>query len=165
MWLALEYSTSVNFREPTPACSKAWSQSTFTLTSKFKKRGQEAWLQVSRQAQLIRGKNGVVLQTWVTLHFFLSCTENNESHRDYEFDIKELVNSITKQKHYQDVITFPHIVPKSSHCFIPLRWDLVQVKINVRIFRESIMKPCLDASHSFLSQTTSDVQIDNICVS
>lgn len=32
MWLALEYSTSVNFREPTPACSKAWRQSTFTLT-------------------------------------------------------------------------------------------------------------------------------------
>lgn len=48
---------------------------------------------------LIRGKKGVVLQTWV-LHFSLSCTENNESHRDYEFDIKELVNSITKQKHY-----------------------------------------------------------------
>lgn len=65
---------------------------------------------------LIRGKKGVVLQTWV-LHFSLSCTENNESHRDYEF------------------------------------------------FRESIMKPCLDASNSYLSQTTSDVQIDNICVS
>lgn len=31
MWLGLEYSISVNFREPTPACRKAWRQSTFTL--------------------------------------------------------------------------------------------------------------------------------------
>lgn len=31
MWLGVEDTASVNFREPTPACRKAWRQSTFTL--------------------------------------------------------------------------------------------------------------------------------------
>lgn len=30
MWLGVECSTGVNFREPTPACRKAWRQSPFT---------------------------------------------------------------------------------------------------------------------------------------
>lgn len=134
MWLVLEYSTRVNFREPTPA--KARRQSTFTLAClnlrrEARKHGSRSPDRPMNQREERCGSAGLdqtLLYKWYWYELGWFCHTEKMKVTESEFDIKDLVNKKALGRN-NFLTSFQRSFSVSSHlsgayCML--------VKINVR---------------------------------